>query len=83
MRRGRNSGFTLIELLVVVAIIAIISAIAIMNYLSSIERARQKRTMADIRAIAQAWEGSNSERGTYSAAGLTFPTAVTYDDLTT
>jgi general secretion pathway protein G len=83
MRRRRDSGFTLIELLVVVAIIAIVATIAIMNYLSSIERARQKRTMADIRSIAQAWESSNSEKGNFGAAGLTFPTAVTHDELTT
>lgn len=81
MRRRRQSGFTLIELLVVVAIIAIVAAIAIMNYLSSIERARQKRTMADIRSIAQAWESNNSEKGSYGGAGLTFPTVLTFDDL--
>lgn len=83
MRRGRSSGFTLIELLVVVAIIGIIAAIAIINYLSSLERARQKRTMADIRSIAQAWESHGSEKGSYGTAGLTFPTAVTHDDLLT
>jgi type II secretion system protein G len=83
MRRGRQSGFTLIELLIVVAIIAILAAIAIMNYLNSIERARQKRTMADIRSIAQAWETRGSEKGSYGTSGLTFPTAVTHDDLAT
>lgn len=82
MRRRRNAGFTIIELLVVVAIIAIVAAIAIMNYLSSIERARQKRTMADIRSIAQAWEASNSEKGHYGAAGFSFPAVVTHDALT-
>ena len=82
MRRGRQAGFTLIELLVVVAIIAVIASIAIMNYLSSLDRARQKRTMADIRSIAQAWESYHSEKGSFSTAGLTFPTAVTHDDIT-
>lgn len=83
MRRRRQAGFTLIELLVVVAIIAVVAAIAIMNYLGSVERARQKRTMADIRSIAQAWESSNSEKGSYGVAGFSFPTAVTHEDLTT
>ena len=84
MRRGRSSaGFTLIELLVVVAIIAIVAAIAIMNYLGSVERARQKRTMADIRSIAHAWETSNSESGHYAAAGFSFPSVTTYEKLTT
>jgi hypothetical protein len=53
-----------------------------MNYLNSIDRARQKRTMADIRSIAQAWESSSSEKGNFTAAGLTFPVAVTHDELT-
>jgi type II secretion system protein G len=82
MRRGRSTaGFTLIELLVVVAIIAIVAAIAIMNYLGSVERARQKRTMADIRSIAHAWEAWNSEAGKFGAAGFSFPAATPYDSL--
>jgi type II secretion system protein G len=52
MRRG----FTLIELLIVVAIIGIIVAIAIPNLMSAVQRARQKRTMVDIKSIASSWE---------------------------
>jgi type II secretion system protein G len=81
MRRGRSSGFTLIELLVVVAIIAIVAAIAIMNYLSSLERARQKRTIADIRGIAMAWESASSESGHFTGAGLSFPTGIAFQSL--
>lgn len=81
MRRRGHAGFTLIELLVVVAIIGILASIAIANYLSAIARARQKRTMSDIRTIAQAWEQHNAEKGSY-APGFTYPTtAVTFDDL--
>jgi type II secretion system protein G len=84
MRRRGHAGFTLIELLVVVAIIGVLAAIAIANYLSAIARARQKRTMSDIRTIAQAWETRNSEKGSYSTAGFTFPTGpVTYTQLET
>jgi len=83
MRRRNQSGFTLIELLVVVAIIGILAAIAIVNYLNALSRARQKRTMADIRTIAMAWEQRNAEKGGY-APGFTFPgTAVTFDALET
>lgn len=82
MRRRSEAGFTLIELLVVVAIIGILAAIAIANYLNAVARARQKRTMADIRTIAQAWEQRNSEKGSYTAAGFTYPTTtVAYDTL--
>ena len=81
MRRRGHAGFTLIELLVVVAIIGILASIAIANYLNAIAKARQKRTMSDIRNIATAWESRNAEKGSY-APGFTFPTgAVTFSDL--
>lgn len=43
-------GFTLIELLITVAIIGIIVAIAIPNMMNAWDKARQKRSMADLRA---------------------------------
>jgi len=53
-RRRRNCGFTLVELVVVVAIIAIIMAILIPNLIESLNKGKQKRTMADIRQIGTA-----------------------------
>jgi general secretion pathway protein G len=73
MARRRESGFTLLELLVVVGIIAIIAAIAIGSYFLAIERARQKRTVNDMRTIATAWEARATDTQSYAAAGYTFP----------
>lgn len=65
----KQSGFTLIELLIVVAIIGLIAAIAIPNLLNAMQRSKQKRTMADIRQIAMAWEARSVETGGYTSAG--------------
>jgi type II secretion system protein G len=67
IRRDKR-GFTLIELLIVVAIIGIIVAIAIPNLLNAIQRAKQKRTMADIRSIGTALEAYAVDFNKYPAA---------------
>lgn len=77
MRKHRR-GFTLIELLVVVTIIGIIVAIAVFNFLNAIQRARQKRAMADLRAIATALEAYSVDHNAYpsAAAVFTLPTGL-------
>ena len=52
----RQRGFTLIELLIVVAIIGIIASLAIPNLRDAMDRAKQKATMTNMKAIGNALE---------------------------
>ena len=72
-------GFTLIELLIVVAIIGIIVAIAIPNLLNAIQRAKQRRTMGDIRTSATAIEAYAVDMNRYppSAGSYDLPVGLT------
>jgi type II secretion system protein G len=66
--KKRSEGFTLIELLIVIAIIGILAAIAIPNLLNAVQRGKQKRTMADIKALAVAIEAYHVDNSLYPAA---------------
>ena len=71
LRRNRQKGFTLIELLIVVAIIGIIAAILIPNLLDALQKAKQKRTVADIRNTGTAWMSWLTDQVGAASAGAT------------
>ncbi|MBZ0114748.1 MAG: prepilin-type N-terminal cleavage/methylation domain-containing protein [Thermoanaerobaculia bacterium] len=70
--RKRQGGFTLIELLIVVAIIGIIAALLIPNFLDALQKAKQKRAVADARNVGTAqmsWLTDQSQAGAAGATG--------------
>jgi prepilin-type N-terminal cleavage/methylation domain-containing protein len=81
----RRNGFSVIELLIAVLIIGIIAAIAMGNYFNAVHRAKQKKTMADMRTTAVAWEARAVDTRQYNASGaFTLPAAsITYPQMVT
>jgi len=75
--RNRQRGFTLIELLIVVAIIGIIAALLIPNFLDALQKAKQKRTVADIRNAGTAEMSWLTDQIAAAAAGATNTISVT------
>jgi len=69
VRRSHRGGFTLIELLIVVAVIGIIAAILIPNLLDALQKAKQKRSMADMRDLGAAWFSWLTDQVSAAAAG--------------
>lgn len=67
--RVGQKGFTLIELLLVIAIIGLIAAMLIPNLLDALQKAKQKRTMADERLVGTAMMAWLTDEEGAAAAG--------------
>jgi len=64
-------------MLIVVAIIGIIVAISVANLISAVQRAKQKRSMGDMRTLALAVESYSTDVNRYpSAAGFVLPSGL-------
>lgn len=88
--RNRQRGFTLIELLIVVAIIGIIAALLIPNFLDALQKAKQKRTVADARNTGTAmmsWltdqVGAAAAGASYNLASINGGSTIGYSDIST
>lgn len=67
----RSAGFTLVELLIVVAIIGILSAISVVNLQNSLDKAKQRKTMTNMHAVAAAVESYSADLSMLPTNGLT------------
>ncbi len=65
MERSKRSAFTLTELLVVMAVLGLVTALAGPPLVSSIERARVGRVVADLRIVEVALEAYRTDHGCY------------------
>lgn len=64
-----KKGFTLIELLIVVAIIGIIAALLVPSFIDSLQKAKQKRTMAEARNVGNSMMAWLTDQASAAAAG--------------
>jgi general secretion pathway protein G len=65
----KRRGFTLLETLIIMAIIAIILLVATANLFAAVERAKQRRTMADLRVLSTAAQAYYIDRNGYPPVG--------------
>lgn len=85
-RRTRCAGFTLVELLIVIAVLGILAVILVPMFIESMQKSRQKKTMAGIRefatGIAEYWTDNSGAGAAGAQADVgDWPAAVDAADL--
>lgn len=86
-RRGRQGGFSIIELVLVILIIGLIASIMIPNLIDALHKAKQRRTMGELRLIGTAWMSWLTDNAGATSAGaqqryqVTGFNALTYEQI--
>ena len=66
---SRQRGFSIIELLLVVLIIGLAASIMIPNLIDAIHKAKQRRTMAELRLVGNSWMSWLTDQAGAASAG--------------
>ncbi len=69
LRRGHQGGFSIIELVLVILIIGLVASIMIPNLIDALHKAKQRRTMAELRLTGGAWMSWLTDQAGATSAG--------------
>ncbi len=69
LKRHRHHGFSIVELVLVILIIGLIASIMIPNLIDAIHKAKQRRTMGEMRLIGTAWMSWYTDHNSAASAG--------------
>lgn len=85
---GRSRGFTLIELMIVLVVMFILASMLIPLYLNALQKARQRRTMAEMDGLGKVMMSFITDQAAAGAAGASgsvdmgdYPGPVPHSDL--
>lgn len=69
MRRSQKEGFTAVELIVIVTVVGLIFIVLLPYYLESLQKAKQRKTMANVNSIGKAMMNWMTDQAGAAAAG--------------